>query len=67
VLHPFVAPVLLLGAFTITIPAIESVLGGASNSIAVGLVAGTLVAVLVWQIGSAAVDRRFRGSPQGIS
>src|SRR5471032_1270994 len=33
--------------------AIGSVLGGATNSIVVGLVAGILVSVLLWQIGSA--------------
>jgi hypothetical protein len=43
--------------------AIGSVLGGVSNSIVVGLVAGILVSVLLWQIGSALDDRRSYRAP----
>ncbi|HEX3678321.1 MAG TPA: hypothetical protein VHU90_01220 [Galbitalea sp.] len=41
------------------ISAIGSVLGGVPNSLVVGLVAALLVAVLCWQIGSAARIRRL--------
>jgi hypothetical protein len=43
--------------------AIGSVLGGATNSIVVGLVAGILVSVLLWQIGSALDHRRLYRAP----
>ena len=43
--------------------AIGSVLGGVSNSIVVGLVAGILVAVILWQIGSALDDRSLSRAP----
>ncbi|HEY5229652.1 MAG TPA: hypothetical protein VIJ11_02020 [Galbitalea sp.] len=52
-----------LQSLTITIvstfSAIGSVLGGVTNSIVAGLVAVLLVSVLVWQIGSAARNRRL--------
>jgi hypothetical protein len=43
--------------------AIGSVLGGVTNSIVAGHVAGFLVSVRPWQIGSAFDDRRFCESP----
>jgi large-conductance mechanosensitive channel len=49
----------LLGSLALLIPAIGSVLGGASNSIVDGLVAGILVTALAWQIGSVATRRRL--------
>jgi signal peptidase len=53
----------ILGKALFSIPAIGSVLGGASNPIVVGLVAGILVTLLVWRIGSAPKKRRHRGAP----
>ena len=52
----------VLGSLALLIPAIGSVLGGASNPIVVGLVAGGLVTLLVWRIGSAPKKRRHRGA-----
>jgi hypothetical protein len=52
----------VLGSLALLIPAIGSVLGGVSNSIVDGLVAGILVTALAWQIGSAASRRRLRGT-----
>jgi uncharacterized membrane protein len=43
--------------------AIGSVLGGATNSLVVGLVAGSLGATIRWQIGSAAENRRLYRAP----
>ena len=53
----------VLGKALFSIPAIGSVLGGASNPIVVGLVAGILVMLLVLRIGSAPKARRHRGAP----
>jgi signal peptidase I len=52
----------ILGKALFSIPAIGSVLGGASNPIVVGLVAGILVTLLVWRIGSGPKKRRHRGA-----
>lgn len=52
----------LLGSLALLIPAIGSVLGGVSNSIVDGLVAGILVTALVWQIGSVASRRCLHGA-----
>jgi signal peptidase len=52
----------ILGKALFSIPAIGSVLGGASNPIVVGLVAGALVTLLIWRIGSAPKERRHRGA-----
>jgi uncharacterized membrane protein len=46
-----------------TSSAIGSVLGGVSNSIVVGLVAGILGAVILWQIGSALERRSLYRAP----
>jgi hypothetical protein len=43
--------------------AIGSVLGGVTNSLVVGLAAGNLVAVILWQIGSAVDNRRLYRAP----
>ena len=59
--HPGNADV--LGKALFSIPSIGSVLGGASNPIVVGLVAGGLVTLLMWRIGSAPKKRRHRGAP----
>jgi signal peptidase len=53
----------VLGKALFSIPAIGSVLGGASNPIVVGLASGLLVTVLLWRIGSAPKKRRHRGIP----
>ena len=52
----------VLGKALFSIPAIGSVLGGASNPIVVGLVAGLLVMLLIWRIGSAPKKHRHRGA-----
>jgi signal peptidase I len=53
----------VLGMALFSIPAMGSVLGGASNPIVIGLVAGILVMLLVLRIGSAPKKRRHRGAP----
>ncbi|MEJ1231171.1 MAG: signal peptidase I [Galbitalea sp.] len=54
----------VLGKALFSIPAIGSVLGGVANPIVVGLVAGILVVILLWRIGSAPKKRRrHRGAP----
>ena len=53
----------VLGKALFSIPAIGSVLGGASNPIVVGLASGLLVTVLLWRIGSAPKKRRHRQAP----
>jgi hypothetical protein len=62
VTHLSLLPAVALGLAGSEMSAIGSVLGGVSNPIVVGLVAGILVTVAFWQIGSAGARRPLRAS-----